>query len=310
MILVFGASGHIGGALASFATQRQARMRLATSNPAKVAELAQQFPASEVVHASYLDQDSLRAALAGVESVFVVTPDFIDERRAMGSLIQAIREQGRIRSIVRILGDPPNMTLRRIPPRLRCLDKGTAIQHLTAKQILDDSGLPLTYLNIAAYLMDDLIRWSGPMRSRRLLAMPFDRRTCWVDPAEVGEAAARILLSGDAGHVGQHYDLDNGNDRITFSALAQLLSEVLQQSVAYEPDPELWRGLMGPKYEQLFGPGAADYFLDYYRFERANQYAFRRSDVLGTILGRSARTLREWIEQHAGELLSDAKPQA
>lgn len=309
MILVFGASGHIGGALAAFAAQQKARMRLVTSNPAKVAELAWRFPASEVVLASYLDQASLRAALVGVESVFVVTPDFIDERQAMGVLVQALREQGEIRSIVRILGDPPNMTLRRIPERLRAFGKGTATQHLVAKQLLDESGLPLTYLNIASYLMDDLLRWSGPIRSHRLLAMPFDRRTCWVDPAEIGEAAARILLSGDVGHVGQHYDLDDGEDLVAFSAVATLMSEVLQETVTYEPDPDVWRQMMGPKYEALFGPGAADYFLEYYRFEQANQYAFRRTDVLGTILGRSPTTLRDWIEQHARELLPDDKPQ-
>src|SRR3546814_16246148 len=71
------------------------------------------------------------------------------------------------RQIVRILGDPPNMSFNKVPDIVRAFGRGTAIQHLQAKEVLEQSDLPVTSLNIASYLMDDLVRWSGPIKSRR-----------------------------------------------------------------------------------------------------------------------------------------------
>src|SRR3546814_6763729 len=78
----------------------------------------------------------------------------------------------------------PYTKLSDIPEKWRSVG-GTLTQHHVARAVLDGSGLPVTYLNMPAYLMDDLIRWSGPIRERSLFLMPFDRRHSWVDPAEV-----------------------------------------------------------------------------------------------------------------------------
>src|SRR3546814_8264232 len=98
--------------------------------------------------------------------------------------------------IVRILGNLPYTKLSDIPEKWRSVG-GTLTQHHVARAVLDGSGLPVTYLNMPAYLMDDLIRWSGPIRERSLFLMPFDRRHSWVDPAEVGEAAANIIIRSE-----------------------------------------------------------------------------------------------------------------
>src|SRR3546814_7821863 len=86
------------------------RLRLATSSAAKLDQLRGSFPDCETVVANYLNLDSLNDALKGVRTVFVITPDFIDEPVAMSNLIEAVRRVPDFRQIVRILGDPPNMS--------------------------------------------------------------------------------------------------------------------------------------------------------------------------------------------------------
>src|SRR3546814_18178774 len=71
-----------------------------------------------------------------------------------------------LRQIVRILGNLPYTKLSDIPEKWRSVG-GTLTQHHVARAVLDGSGLPVTYLNMHAYLLDDLIRWSGPTRERR-----------------------------------------------------------------------------------------------------------------------------------------------
>src|SRR3546814_3654245 len=89
-VLIFGASGHIGGPVARFMRYKgwRERLRLATSSAAKLDRLRVSFPDCETVVADYLNLDSLNDALKGVRTVFVITPDFIDEPVAMSNLKQ------------------------------------------------------------------------------------------------------------------------------------------------------------------------------------------------------------------------------
>src|SRR3546814_19420351 len=72
-----------------------------------------------------------------------------------------------LRRILRMLVNLPYPKLCVIPGKWRSVG-GTLTQHHVARAVLDGSGLPVTYLNMPAYLMDDLIRWSGPIRERSL----------------------------------------------------------------------------------------------------------------------------------------------
>ena len=304
-VLVFGAAGHIGGPLARFLRYKGwgDRLRLATSSVAKLDQLKATFPGSEAIVADYLAPASLVAACQDAAYIFVITPDFIDEPAAMDNLVQAARRAPKLRQILRILGDPPHMSVRKVPQIVRDFGRGTAIQHLQARDVLEQSDLPITYLNIASYLMDDLIRWNSPIKSDRALAMPFERRTTWIDPGDLGEAAARIILQESDRHLGQLYHLNNGSDHLFFSEIADVISDVLQERVVHNDAVEFWETRMGHKYVSLFGERADEYFKAYYEFEQAYQFAFHRSDVLERLLGRKPKTLRAWVEQNAHLLI-------
>ncbi|MBW9107437.1 NmrA family NAD(P)-binding protein [Paraburkholderia phenoliruptrix] len=297
-VLIFGASGHLSLPVARWINYRspQTLLRLATRSEVSKGALARLFPNAELVTADYLDPESLAAAFSGVTEVFVVTPDFLDEDRAMTNLVNCARQSKQLRLIVRILGNLPNVTLDNLTPELRNFGGGTATQHFLARSILDASGLPVTYLNMSAYLMDDLVRWSGPIRQYATLLMPYERRVAWVDPEDVGEAAARIILSGDRRYVGQHFNVESGQDILTFRQVAEMLSDVLHSPIAYDDSVERWLNIVGPRYNQIFGAKGADYYLQFYRFEQLHELAVCTSNSLGMLLQRPPTTLRSWIK--------------
>lgn len=300
-VLVFGAAGHIGGPLARYLRYKGwgDRLRLATSSPARLDQLKAAFPGSEAIVADYLAPASLAAACHDAAYIFVITPDFIDELAAMDNLVQAARRAPKLRQILRILGDPPHMSLKKVPKIVRDFGRGTAIQHLQAKDVLEQSDLPITYLNIASYLMDDFIRWNGTIKSDRALAMPFERRTTWIDPGDLGEAAAGIIMEESDRHLHQLYHLNNGSDHLFFSEIAEMISDVLQERIVHNDAVAFWEQHMGQRYVKLFGAGADEYFKAYYEFEQTYQFAFHRSDILERLLGRKPKTLRAWFEQNA-----------
>jgi uncharacterized protein YbjT (DUF2867 family) len=310
-MLVFGASGRIGGPLARFARFHapDVKLRLATSTSAKAAQLEAEFPDAEVVGADYLDADSLTAALSGAEAVFLVTPDFLDEVAAMENFVAAFERAGSVRHVVRILGDLPNMTLERISDALH-FRKGTAVQHFAARQVLEGAKLPVTYVNSAAYYMDDYLYWTAAVRRSGRLLMPYDRVVAYIDPRELGEVAGRILLSGDPRHIDQHYNIDNGQDLIRFEEATRMLAEVLRQEIEYVDDPDVFLAEAGPRYVELFGEGGDRYYMECFRFEQENQFAFRRTDFAESVLGRKPKTLRAWFEEHREVLLTGPEASA
>ena len=310
-VLVFGAAGHIGAPLVRYIMRRSPKtaIRAVTSDVSKLAGISERLPGAEGVVADYLKPDTLAAALDGVDAVFIVTPDFLDEVAAMTNLVRAVRAAGTVRHIVRITGDPPGIDDEaKVPQVLRDWEGGTAIQHTVARRILDDSGLPVSYVNIAGYMMDDyLTMFAPPLMLHRMITLPFDHKMAYIDPTDIGEAAGEILLNTDGEFVGKTTHLDNGQDLLLFSEVAELLGEVLGEKIVFDDTPEKFDEVNGDILRTWVGRGdAVDYYIEYFRWEAEISDRFRITDVVERLLGRKAKSLRKWFDEHKTALRTPA----
>jgi uncharacterized protein YbjT (DUF2867 family) len=300
-IVVFGAGGRMGRPVARrlLESRPTIRLRLVTSTPAKQAALAAEFPLAEVMIADYLDPAVIEAALRDMQGAFIVTPNFLDERKAMGNIVEAARS-GQLVHIVRVLGDPPSITMDTVPETLQAYGGGTAVQHLVAREVLAASRLPVTYLNSAGWFMDNFITvLRAPIREWRQLIVPHDRWMMFIDPREIGEMAANILLSPNQLHIGQTYNLDNGHDLLTFKDVAVLMSEIFESPVAFDGDPDSFLEKCGAAVNTAWGGDhAARYFVDCFKFEQDHETSWRKSDIGFYLLGRAPLTLRDWLTEH------------
>jgi uncharacterized protein YbjT (DUF2867 family) len=310
-ILVFGASGHIGGPCAE-KIRRDAPdtlLRLVTSRDEAAADLREHFPEAEVVQASYYDLPSLLHAFADVDGCFVVTPDFADEETAMTNIVAAARHHGSLRHLVRLVADPIGMTIQRVPDTLKGFGGGTAVQHLNAKEILDRSKLPVTYINNAAYFMDNFLTFfAPPIQQHRKLVVPRNRRMAFLDTTDTGECAAALLLSDNPVHIGQIYHLDNGHDVMWFDEVAELASRALGVEITYDGTDEGFEYYCGDAIRAYIGtPDAVDYYLHYFQFEQDNETVWRKSDIVEFLTGRPAKRLEDWLRDHRDAVLGTTK---
>ena len=298
-ILIFGATGHIGRPLAGFLHRAapQIRLRLASSRPDRVDDLRRDFPYAEAVHANYCDLPSLRAATEGIEGVFVNTTGGTDERPAMTNLVTALQKAGTAVHILRLLGLQPEANPLRIPQSIRDSGTGLPVQHPIAKQILDWSDLPVTYLNIGATMMDNFFWMAEGLRRERKLIW-HDRLIPFIDPRDIAEVAGRLLLSDNHRHIGQFHTLNNGHDLMRFSQVAELMTEVFGEKITHDGSKEgfsaAYSRQLGPLHEKLW---------EFFEYERDNEVVWARNDFVERTLGRKPRTLREWLAEHAQPLL-------
>jgi len=223
----------------------------------------------------------------------------MDEERAVSNLVSAVKESGSVIQIIRIVGYEPESILARVPAVLRQSLAGTATQHYTAKRLLDESGLPVTYINCGASFMDNLFLCAETLRREKKYIWA-NRWISYIDPREVGEVAARILLSDDARHIYQFHTINNGQELMWCSQVAEIMSDVFQTKIVHDGSKEAFFKEYDEVLERRFGrKGVAEYrwhfFTDY---EQRNAVVWALNDFAERMLGRKPTTLRAWLQEH------------
>lgn len=288
-ILILGATGNIGGLTASrMASEPGVELRLASSKEAGCATLRENYPNAEIVQADWYDQPSLVRAMTGVGRVLFVTPDFYtDERVATPNVIAAAKSVGSIQQIVRLIAIPPGLTEADLEQEFLDTRCGANL-HVIAKPLLDASGLPMTYVNIPAWIMFNL-PWflAAEVKARRRFAMPAvsDAARMWVSEGDIADVVATILKQDASEHVGREYVL-TAAERHTYRDIAKILSKELGEEVVYADYDAPLKEVMGDAYDTL---------MTYFRHETQAYSAVVHHPTVAEITGRPQETVAQYI---------------
>lgn len=292
-VLILGATGNLGRltAVALSAGHSDVSLKLTSHREAGKTSLREAFPRAEVVGADWYDESSLRAAVSGVDKVLMVTPDFVtDETAVTPNVIRAIKGAGGIRQLLRFIAIPPGFTINDLSPAQLATRCGATL-HVVAKPLLDTSGLPVTYVNAACWIMFNLpwfmaedVRLSG----RLLMPALADSPRRWIAETDIADVFAKILTDNAVAHIGREY-LVTGQQRYTFAQVAELLSNVLCKTVTYVDDDQPLRRAMGEAFDVL---------MTYFTHETKAYDAVPATRTVETLLGHPQLGLREYIERN------------
>jgi len=299
-LLVFGAKDHIGNHVVHYCHQHapHVKLRVATHLPKNRERLQQLFPYAEVVVADYFDLDSLSSAVDGMQGIFQISPDVFNEDLLVENMARACDRAGTVRHIVRILGTPPGATISLVPERLQVFRHYPAMQHLVATDLYRESGLPVTFVNVAGYYMDDFTRmFAQSIIEDRTIRIAFDKWLAWIDPQDVAEVSAELLLNTSAGNERKVIDV-TGQDLCKISTVARMLGEELGTEIAYDGDERRFLDAIRPVFTQMWGEDAPEYFVDYFRWETQHDHLFKLTPCVQDILGRQPKPFRQWMREN------------
>ena len=290
-ILILGATGTIGHQLAEEIAQGAAhvQLRLTSRRTEGVVRLKRDFPDAEICKTDLLDLTSLKSAVTGTDKIMVVNPDLIDETRACSNLAEAVGLAGDVTHVLRLLTYPPGLTPADIKPDARDIPIGFN-QGISARQALDASDMPLTYVNVISSFMTNLL-WSAELiRTRQKFVMPCPQAQTWIHPADIAQVCARILVDNPASHIGNTYEL-SGVELISYDDIADMLTSELGISIEYSDDEALLREMFGEDY---------DLSMKYFECERDYYAAVQATNAVEQFTGRQPYSMRKWISDNAG----------
>ncbi|WP_394822185.1 NAD(P)H-binding protein [Pendulispora albinea] len=285
MILVTGATGHVGGELAALlAAHGGARVRAMSRRPE-----AARFPAGiEPVRGDFEDDASLDRAMAGVERLFLVTTQATGteggpthERLAVRAALRAGVEH-----IVKlsVLGGGRGPGVDSEDPIARW--------HSAAEAAVTDSGIAWTLLRPGRF-MSNALQWGAMIQKGDKVHLSFATRpAASIDPADIAAVALRALT--EPGHRNQAYEL-SGPEALTPEQELSILGAVLGRTLEPVPVPlEMARAGMQRS-------GFPSHVID--AIVARSVSTTHGTEVLSTverITGRPPRTFEQWARAHAG----------
>ena len=279
-ILVTGSTGTIGTQVLAFLDKRGGDVRALTRSPG-----AARFPAGvTAVQGDLSDIDSIRTALEGVSTLFLLAPNAPDELTQAMLALNAARGAG-VRGIV-YLSVFKGETYADVP------HFGSK---MTVERMIEALDLPVTILRPAYFIQNDM-RQKDALLKASVYAMPVGAKgISMVDVRDIGEAAANELSRREQASSPlprEIYELV-GPDVLTGPSLAALWSEVLDRTIGYAGDD-----LEGLEQRlKSFGPAwlAYDMKLMMRRYQEDGAAATAQDVArLTALLGHAPRSYRDF----------------
>ncbi|MFF7314205.1 NAD(P)H-binding protein [Streptomyces sp. NPDC008137] len=272
MILVTGATGNIGRALLGESGLRgSVPVRALTRDAGRVS-----FPEGvDVVEGDLARADSLKSALEGVRSLFLLSGTGAEEE-----VLAAARRAG-VEHVVLV----SSITVQTHP------HLPAAGENLAVERLLEDSGMAWTILRPTQFASNTLW-WAPSIRAEGVVRAPYaDVGLPAVHPADIA-AVARAALTEPA-HRGRTYAL-TGPARVTVRQQVAAVAAALGRAVTLvEISPEEAHRQMA----SFLGDETAHAVLDLMGRD-VNDELLAVRDTIAQVTGSSARSFRQWAAEN------------
>ncbi|MBP0440367.1 NmrA family NAD(P)-binding protein [Tianweitania sediminis] len=286
-ILITGATGTVGGATLRALKADAEAGKVELLGAARSSEGADKLRDAGFAPVSFDfdDVSTLRPALKGVDSVFLLTGYSVDMLVQAKRLLDAAKAEG-VRHIVHLgafaAPDTPHAHF---------------AWHQLIERATEAMGFDWTHLH-PNFFMDTV--WNGfARRPDRLVHFIGDRRASFVSSDDMAAVAAEALRNPQA-HKGKSYPL--AVEAVTFNELAAVLSEVTGRQVTYMPRPaaELFPVMQRQGAEANYAKSLAEGIAAIESGEFAEAGA--TFDNVETLIGRKPIDWRDFATTRLGEL--------
>lgn len=279
MILVTGATGKVGQEVVRQLTAADVPLRALVRDPLRSSHI--RLPGVEIAVGDFSKPETLDAALAGIDRVFLLSAPDPDQVTLQGNVIDAARRKG-VRHVVKVsvAGGP---------------DSGTQIGrwHWATEAQLKDSGMAFTLLRPSWY-MQQMLLFAPTIAATGSFQLPMGTgAVALVDTRDV--AAVAVCALTEAGHERKIYDL-TGPEALTFDEMADELSYATGKKVSYVHVPAEYAR------KQLLQSGIPRWLVEDMIVLCASfreGYGAAVSPTVRELTGRSARSFGEFARDYA-----------
>jgi uncharacterized protein YbjT (DUF2867 family) len=275
-ILVVGATGTVGSELVSQLVEAGQSVRALVRDPVKARNKLRGDV--DLVIADLASPESLTAAFAGIDKVFVLAPPVPDLEELEANAFAAAERAG-VEHIVYL----SNFGAGRF-------DDDLWRAHGANEERLRNLDLAWTILRPVRFMSNTPYGWFSVRETNRLVEPQGARKVTLIDPRDIAEAAAVALTT--PGHENKTYELVG--EALTGAEMARALSEALGRPIEFvdagedETRDDLLRSGLPPV--------IAEKVLYYFRTLRDGHWY--ETSTLADLLGKAPRKYLDWLRDY------------
>jgi uncharacterized protein YbjT (DUF2867 family) len=286
MILVTGATGTVGRQVIKQLSAAGQRVRALVHSAGKADSL--NGPNVETAVGDFGKRDTLRAALSGVDKLFLASP--ADKPATIAALESPVIEEAKragVSHVVKLSVIGCNMDS---PINL-------GRWHRESEKMVEASGIPWTFLRPNFFMASFAVYMGATIRAEGTFYAPAkDGQISMIDPRDI--AACAQAAFADSKHQAKAYDL-TGPQALSLAQAAEKLSKAAGKTIRYVDLPsDAYRGA-------LIGAGLIPQFVDAYiqfwDIVKAG-YAAGISPAVEQLTGKKPRSLDAWARDNAAAL--------
>ncbi|MDL9948266.1 NAD(P)H-binding protein [Gordonia sp. ABSL11-1] len=289
-VLITGATGNVGSRVAADLVAAGVRPRLFVRDATRLMH-RWQGGSVEVALGDFDDEESVEAAMRGIDRIFLTSADGPDKVAHECAVIAAAKRAG-VGRIVKLSA----MHARTGSP-LPAFD-----WHGRIEAVLADSGMPHVLLRPAFFLDNLLMVAPGVAATGHLAAPTGGARAAMVDVRDVAASAASAVLANQV--LRDSYDL-TGPESVTFAQVADAIATATKQTIVFD---DLTPEEAAPRFA---GAGLPSWLGT----QLSGAFGVMRdggfdavSDGVRELTGRRARAVSSWARVHAAAFVSEPAP--
>ncbi len=279
MILLTGATGKTGGAVATQLAEKGVACRALVRDAGKAAPLAEL--GIELVIGDFADEAALGQALSDVDSAVLILPNSEQQATLEKRFIDAASKAG-VGHVVKLSSMEATA------------DTGSPIpaMHYQVECHLKESGLDWTMVR-PNFFMQNLLSSAGTIKEQGRFFLPMgDGKTGMSDIRDIAAVIAEVLTA--TGHRNKSYEV-TGPELLSFHDVAGRFSEVLGTTVSYVDMPaDAYREMLA---KFLASEWHLNAVCDLFAGIAAGGLEYK-TDTVSQVLGREPISLSEFVQDH------------
>ncbi|HEY0746021.1 MAG TPA: NmrA family NAD(P)-binding protein [Steroidobacteraceae bacterium] len=274
--LVTGASGNVGSAVAASLLRCGLQVRFGMH---RLVHTEQSTQNQQQVRLDFADPGTYAAALKGMKGVFLMRPNpVIAVKKTVNRFLDVAADQGVMHCVFLSVAGA---------------DRNRMVPHYAIEQHLMRGPMHWTMLRAAFFAQNLTGPYREDIRSGVMVLPAGQGKVAYVDARDLGEVAS-MALREPGRHAGCAYHL-TGADSLSFHEVAALLSSILARPVKYEA-ASLWRFWRHCRSRAIGIVPTFAYAVIHASLRGGGGASI--DPMLAKLLGRPARTLRGFIEEH------------
>lgn len=277
-ILVTGSTGTIGSCIVDQLRYKNVNFRAAYHEPINVSKV--NLPGVEMVQIDYDRPETIRTSLAGVENLFLLTPDLYENE--VVNIISTFVDEASKAGVKKIV----DMSVMGADAGFRTIS-GT--RYRDSELVMEASGISYTHLRPNYFMQNFVNFYAQNIREHDAFYLPLaDVKISFVDIQDVASVAVESLVND--GHCGKAYTI-TGPESLSCYEIAQILSEVTKRKIDYVSisENEARQRLR----ETKMPPNVAEYLIYSYKFTREGNFSLI-TDAVQQVTGKRPFSFKQF----------------